>query len=90
MTAYIASAANLKIAMNLLRDDRRMVQYEGFHVFKIFAANPNKSEEVTRILCLNRERLLRFLPTFMEDREEDAQFKDEKAYIMQMIQDLPH
>lgn len=35
MTQYVASGDNLKIIMKLLRDDRRMINYEGFHVFKV-------------------------------------------------------
>lgn len=35
MNAYVASGDHLKLCMNLLKDDRRMVQYEAFHVFKV-------------------------------------------------------
>ena len=107
MTEYVDRGKHLKICMNLLRHDRRMVQYEGFHVFKVctlsnpqavvlaliitqvFVANPNKSEEVVRILTQNRERLLRFLPTFLDDRTDDDQFNDEKAFIIRQIELLP-
>ncbi|KAL2042450.1 hypothetical protein N7G274_004942 [Stereocaulon virgatum] len=89
MTEYVDRGKHLKICMNLLRHDRRMVQYEGFHVFKVFVANPNKSEEVVRILTQNRERLLRFLPTFLADRTDDDQFNDEKAFIIRQIELLP-
>lgn len=34
MTQYVDSGEHLKIIMKLLRDDRRMINYEGFHVFK--------------------------------------------------------
>ena len=34
MTEYVARGEHLKLCMNLLKDDRKMVQYEGFHVFK--------------------------------------------------------
>ena len=35
MTEYVARGEHLKLCMNLLKDDRKMVQYEGFHVFKV-------------------------------------------------------
>ena len=35
MTQYVDSGEHLKIIMKLLRDDRRMINYEGFHVFKV-------------------------------------------------------
>jgi len=35
MTKYVDSSEHLKICMTLLRDDRRMINYEAFHVFKV-------------------------------------------------------
>lgn len=35
MIAYVARWDNLKLCMTLLRDDQKMIQYEGFHVFKV-------------------------------------------------------
>ena len=58
-------------------------------IAQVFVANPNKSEEVVRILTQNRERLLRFLPTFLDDRTDDDQFNDEKAFIIRQIELLP-
>ncbi len=89
MTAYVDSGAHLKLCMNLLKDDRKMVQYEGFHVFKVFVANPNKSIAVQRILINNRDRLLKFLPRFLEDRTDDDQFTDEKSFLVRQIELLP-
>ncbi|KAF7502252.1 hypothetical protein GJ744_006299 [Endocarpon pusillum] len=89
MTAYVDRGAHLKLCMNLLKDDRKMVQYEGFHVFKVFVANPNKSTAVQRILINNRDRLLKFLPKFLEDRTDDDQFTDEKSFLVRQIELLP-
>lgn len=114
MMAYVESGENLKLCMRLLRDDRKMVQYEGFHVFKVclrssslpplpsdrwhaltrdatqvFVANPNKSVAVQRILINNRDRLLKFLPKFLEDRTDDDQFTDEKSFLVRQIELLP-
>lgn len=89
MTRYVESGDNLKLCMNLLKDDRRMVQFEGFHIFKIFVANPKKSVPVQRILINNKEKLLRFLPGFLDERTEDTQFQDERAYLIRQIESLP-
>ena len=108
MCRYVESGENLKLVMWQLRDDRRMVQYEAFHVFKvcdilltclsdsvsadhsqIFAANPNKSAEVQKLLIMNKQRLLKFLPKFLEDRTDDDQFNDEKAWLIKAIGNLP-
>ena len=89
MTRYVSSGDNLKLIMYQLKDDRKMVQYEAFHVFKIVAANPNKSYEVQKFLVMNKQRLLKFLPKFLEERTEDEQFNDEKAWLVKAIGNLP-
>ncbi|KAI6378065.1 hypothetical protein MCOR25_002311 [Pyricularia grisea] len=89
MTEYVASGEHLKICMNLLRDDRKMVQYEGFHVFKVFVANPNKSIPVQRILIMNKDKLLNFLSHFLEDRTDDEQFIDEREFLIKQIRNMP-
>jgi len=59
------------------------------HLFQVFVANPNKSMAVQRILISNRDKLLRFLPNFLEDRTEDEQFIDEKSFLIRQIEQLP-
>ncbi|TDZ29460.1 Conidiophore development protein hymA [Colletotrichum spinosum] len=90
MTAYVDRGEHLKICMNLLRDDRKMVQYEGFHVFKVFVANPHKSVAVQKILLMNREKLITFLSHFLEDRTDDEQFIDEREFLIKQIRSMPH
>ncbi|CAO4363712.1 Protein CBR-MOP-25.2 [Caenorhabditis briggsae] len=88
MNKYITSPENLKTVMELLRDKRRNIQYEAFHVFKIFVANPNKPRPITDILNRNRDKLVEFLTAFHNDRTNDEQFNDEKAYLIKQIQEL--
>ncbi|KAF8454467.1 Mo25-like protein [Kalaharituber pfeilii] len=88
MTMYVDSAEHLKLTMNLLRDKSRNVQYEAFHVFKVFVANPKKSKAVQDILVKNREKLLDFLPKFHAERRDDEQFIDEKAFLTKQIESL--
>lgn len=68
MTKYISSVDNLKLMMNLLKDKSRNIQFEAFHVFKVFVANPNKPQPVSEILQRNQEKLLKFLREFQNDR----------------------
>lgn len=89
MTAYVDQGEHLKICMNLLRSDRKMVQYEGFHVFKVFVANPHKSIAVQKILLMNRDKLLNFLSHFLEDRLDDEQFVDEREFLIKQIKNMP-
>ncbi|KAK9467717.1 Mo25-like protein [Lipomyces arxii] len=88
MTAYIDSPEYLKLIMNLLRDKSKNIQFESFHVFKVFVANPNKSQPVLDILLKNQDKLLLFLPEFHSDRKNDEQFNDEKQFLIRQIADL--
>ncbi|OCF61974.1 calcium binding protein 39 [Kwoniella mangroviensis CBS 10435] len=69
MTRYIASEANLKMMMNFLRDKSRNIQFEAFHVFKVFVANPNKPAQIAAILRRNKDKLLVFLKEFHNDKD---------------------
>lgn len=88
MTRYISVGDTLKLMMNLLRDKSRNIQFEAFHVFKVFVANPNKSKPVLDILVKNKEKLESFLTNFHNDRNDDQQFHDEKAFLLKQIQKL--
>eukprot|EP01099_Mayorella_cantabrigiensis_P000896 TRINITY_DN1382_c0_g1_i1.p1 TRINITY_DN1382_c0_g1~~TRINITY_DN1382_c0_g1_i1.p1 ORF type:complete len:363 (-),score=102.87 TRINITY_DN1382_c0_g1_i1:252-1259(-) len=87
MTRYISSQDNLKLMMILLKHKSASIQFEAFHVFKVFVANPNKTQAVLDILVRNRERLISFLSNFQNDKE-DEQFNDEKAFLLKQIEAL--
>ncbi|KAI9228968.1 MAG: Mo25-like protein [Piptocephalis tieghemiana] len=89
MTRYIAEPEHLKLMMTLLRNRGKHIQFEAFHVFKVFVANPHKTPEILMILQRNRDRLVTFLTKFQTDRTEDEQFNDEKAYLIGEVQALP-
>jgi calcium binding protein 39 len=87
MNKFISSKLDLMIMMNLLRDKSKSIQYEAFHVFKVFVANPNKPDDIVQILRRNRERLTTFLTKFRTDIEDD-QFVREKAYLLKAINEI--
>ncbi|KAL4656938.1 calcium-binding protein 39-like [Arapaima gigas] len=88
MTRYISKTENLKLMMNLLRDKSPNIQFEAFHVFKVFVANPNKTQPIVDILLKNQTKLIDFLSNFQKDRTDDEQFNDEKTYLIKQIRDL--
>jgi len=88
MTKYISDPENLKLKMTLLRDPSKNVQFESFHIFKVFVANPNKPEPIQKILIRNKKTLVGFLQNFHTDNEED-QFNEEKAFLIKQVQSLP-
>ena len=84
---YVADPDHLKAAMVLLKDASPAIQFEAFHVFKAFVANPAKPPGVVSILAGNRGKLLKHLADFHVDKE-DEQFREEKAVIVREISRL--
>ncbi|KAL3219455.1 hypothetical protein MRX96_005755 [Rhipicephalus microplus] len=68
MTRYISNPENLKLMMNMLKEKSRNIQFEAFHVFKVFVANPNKPKPILDILLRNKDKLVDFLSKFHTDR----------------------
>jgi len=87
MMRYIADRQNLKLIMIMLRDKRPNIQFEAFHVFKVFVANPKKPDGITKILVDNRDKLIEYLRKFHNDKD-DQQFTEEKALLIQTLQKL--
>ena len=82
MMHYINGKANLKIAMNLLRDSSDQIQFEAFHLFKVFVLNPKRSDEVTHVLSKpkNVKNLTAFLSTF-KDKFKDSHFGSNESGV---------
>jgi calcium binding protein 39 len=70
MMRYIVDRGNLKIIMTLLRHNQPNIQFEAFHVFKVFVANPEKPNDIVEILALNKARLIAFLRGFQNEKGE--------------------
>ncbi|KAG2450688.1 hypothetical protein HYH02_004527 [Chlamydomonas schloesseri] len=85
MLKFVSDVQHLMTMMVLLKDQSRSIQFEAFHVFKVFVANPNKPQPIVDILANNREKLLKYLEDFHTEKEEDEQFKEEKAVIIKTI-----
>ena len=55
-------------------------------MFKIFVANPNKSDDVVEILSKNAPKLIAYLETFQQEKdEEDPQFVAEKRLLIEYV-----
>ncbi|OMO94364.1 Armadillo-like helical [Corchorus capsularis] len=87
MVRYVSSLDNMRIMMNLLRDSKKAIKLDTFHVFKLFVANQNKPPEISSILVSNRSKLLRFFDEFTIDKE-DEQFEADKSQIIKEIASL--
>lgn len=80
---YVGEGQFLQVQMNLLRDNSRAIQMDAFHVFKLFAACPNKSPRVHQILLKNRERLVRLLELLVKD--DDEEFLQDQSSVIEAL-----
>ncbi|KDP29887.1 hypothetical protein JCGZ_18456 [Jatropha curcas] len=87
MIRYVSSLENMRVLMNLLRDSKKTIQLETFHVFKLFVANQNKPPEIIGVLVTNRSKLLRLLGDLKTEKENE-QFEADKAQVIQEIASL--
>jgi len=89
MLAYVGEEQFLQIHMNLLREDSKAIQFEAFHVFKIFVANPKKPPRVQQILYKNKEKLMKLLETLRPNRQDDKQqFTEDRNTVIEKLQSL--
>jgi calcium binding protein 39 len=92
MVKYVSRRAFLQIHMNLLRDEAASIKIGAFHLFKIFAANPNQPAGVTMILRKNRARLMPLLQGLIALKQDDAPLENDVRCILQLLgnmADLP-
>ena len=68
MMQYISSVVNLKVIMKTLSINAANIQFEAFHVFKVFVANPEKTPEIIRVLHANRAKIISFLEGFQNEK----------------------
>lgn len=85
MLRYAEKRDNLVLIMKLLREKSDSLRIEAFHVFKVFVANPNPTEQVERILARNNTKLIEFLMNhFVGENqfEEDSTFAKERQLLV--------
>jgi len=89
MVRYINEVDHLKTLMVLLKHKSKNIQFEAFHLFKLFVANPHKPKEILDILMRNKTRLMEFLQGFQNEKDKtDAHFKDDKKLLISALSRL--
>lgn len=85
---YLSDPENLRLTMNLMKDQSKSIQLEAFHVFKLMVTNQEMPPEIANILLQNRDKLMVFLVNFTLNKEE-KHFDEDKALVMAAIKALP-
>ncbi|CAN1838235.1 Putative MO25-like protein At5g47540 [Linum perenne] len=69
------------------QEEKKSIQMETFHVFKLFVANQSKPPEIISVLVKNKIKLLRFLAS-LKTEKEDVQFEEDKSQVIKEIATL--
>ncbi len=93
--SYAANNTNLKNVMKLLIDPSAAIQFESFHVLKVFIIIPNKAKEISRILYQNKTKLIQLVESigmhkhdndFMGDN--DVHSIEDKRLVLSILESL--
>ena len=90
MIQFVGKDEYLKPILVLLSNQSKVVQFEAFHIFKIFAANPNKTVKISKLLTQNHDRILKLLTQIEQDRLDDNEFKQDKNAVVAKLEAVKH
>jgi calcium binding protein 39 len=88
MIQFVNNDDFLKIILILMGNESKVVKFEAFHIFKIFAANPSKTSRVSRLLNQNHDRVVKLLDQIESDRLDDNEFRQDKAAVVAKLESL--
>lgn len=88
MIQFVNNDGFLKIILILMGNESKVVKFEAFHIFKIFAANPSKTPRIARLLNQNHDRICKLLDQIESDRLDDNEFRQDKAAVMAKLESL--
>merc|ERR1719320_2262957 len=84
MMKYIQTRENLQLMMKCLKNESKAIQFEAFHIFKVFVVNPKKPYSIQLILWNNKKRLISYLESFQLERDEQQFIEDRNLVIKNM------
>lgn len=87
MMKYISRKSNLAIMMTLMKKYKdNAISLEAYDVFKLFVANPRKTNSIIVILWKNKHRIIELLRTFHDDQaQKDSGFAMDREMVTRHI-----
>ena len=79
MNRYVNDPDNASTVIGLLRAKKASIQLHAYDVFKIFVANPRKSDIVVAVLRDAKRSLISAMASLQRAQEHNAQFNREEA-----------
>ena len=81
--SYVANKTNLKNIMKLLIDPSAAIQFESFHVLKVFIIIPDKSKEILRILYQNKTKLIQLVERIGMHKSDNDFYGDSEIHSIE-------
>lgn len=78
---FIEDKHYLRVIMLLLRDNSSNIQFEAFHIFKLFVANPTREKDIEDVLLRNRDKLLAYLCNFQDGKLDEGSKADREVLL---------
>jgi calcium binding protein 39 len=88
MIQFVSKEEYLKTVLILLGNESRIIGYEAFNLFKIFAVNPQKPPNIVKLLNLNHSRIVKILNHIEQDRSDDVEFRQDKNAVVMKLDAL--
>ena len=88
MIKFVNNENYLKIVLKIFNNESKLIHFENFQIFKIFAANPNKTQKNSKILFKNKNKIFKILNFIESDRLDDNEFKSDKNAVMAKLDSL--
>eukprot|EP00930_Biecheleria_cincta_P045038 TRINITY_DN3103_c0_g1_i1.p1 TRINITY_DN3103_c0_g1~~TRINITY_DN3103_c0_g1_i1.p1 ORF type:complete len:364 (-),score=82.73 TRINITY_DN3103_c0_g1_i1:142-1233(-) len=70
MIKYVSNSEFLQLHMIIMRDRSVAMCVDVFHIFKIFAANPQKPRRVQQILAKNKDKIVKLLESRLGEKAQ--------------------
>ena len=91
--SYVANKANLINVMKLLIDPSTAIQFESFHVLKVFIIIPNKTKQILRILYQNKTKLIQLIERIGIQKTDsdflhDGHDSEDKRFVLSILESL--
>jgi len=85
---FVGDVENLQTIVTLLHSQNKQINVEAFHIFKIFAANPNKTIGVNKYLSSHAAEIKYQVDCVIVNREQDKATIAEKRLILRVLSTL--
>ena len=82
MLKFVGDASACEIILSQLHHRKQTVQMQGYDIFKIFVANPKKSDTILAVLKREQDFLVKFLDDLFDKNERRTEFNSNECEMI--------